>query len=102
MADTVPLRRQRDYRLLWSARAVSETGTQISQLAVPLTAASLLNATPMQMGLLTAATTLPYLLVGLPAGAYVDRLARHRTVLVTCEALSAFAVLTVPLAWLAG
>ncbi|WP_405145430.1 MFS transporter [Sphaerisporangium sp. NBC_01403] len=102
MAECIPLRRQRDYRLLWSARAVSETGTEISRLAVPLTAAALLDATPVQMGLLTAATTLPYLLIGLPAGAYVDRLARRRPVLVGCEAVSALAVLTAPLAWLTG
>ncbi|MFC4591765.1 MFS transporter [Sphaerisporangium corydalis] len=102
MNQSVPLRRQRDYRLLWSARAVSETGTEISRLAVPLTAAALLGATPLQMGLLTAATTLPYLLIGLPAGAYADRLARRRPILIACEVASAIAVLTVPLAWVTG
>nr|BFE87386.1 hypothetical protein GCM10020093_099870 [Planobispora longispora] len=45
-ASARPLRRQRDYRLLLSARAVSETGTEISRLAVPLTAATLLGASP--------------------------------------------------------
>ncbi|MET8158098.1 MFS transporter [Sphaerisporangium sp. NPDC005289] len=102
MIELLPLRRQRDYRLLWSARAVSETGTEVSRLAVPLTAAALLNATPVQMGLLTAATSLPYLLIGLPAGAYADRLRRHRPLLVLCEVVSGAAVLTVPLGWLAG
>ncbi|MGW4643798.1 MFS transporter [Sphaerisporangium sp. NPDC004334] len=102
MVELLPLRRQRDYRLLWSARAVSETGTEVSRLAVPLTAAALLNATPVQMGLLTAATSLPYLLIGLPAGAYADRLRRHRPLLVLCEVVSGAAVLTVPLGWLAG
>ncbi|MFC7383346.1 MFS transporter [Sphaerisporangium rhizosphaerae] len=102
MVELLSLRRQRDYRLLWSARAVSETGTEVSRLAVPLTAAALLNATPVQMGLLTAATSLPYLLIGLPAGAYADRLRRHRPLLVLCEVLSGAAVLTVPLGWLAG
>ncbi|WP_248960577.1 MFS transporter [Sphaerisporangium perillae] len=102
MVEIIPLRRQRDFRLLWSARAVSETGSEISRLAVPLTAATLLNVTPIQMGLLTAATTLPYLLIGLPAGAYADRIARRRPILIGCEIVSAVAVFTVPLAWLAG
>jgi MFS family permease len=102
MGVTVPLRRQHDYRLLWSARVVSETGTEVSRLAVPLTAATLLGATPIQMGLLTAATTLPYLLIGLPAGAYADRIGRRRPRLIGCEIVAGTAVLTVPLTWLAG
>lgn len=102
MTPALPLRRQRDYRLLWTARAVSETGSEVSRLAVPLTAAVLLGASPLQMGLLTATATLPYLLIGLPAGAWADRLARRRPVLVGCEVVAATAVVTVPVAWAAG
>ncbi|WP_271216441.1 MFS transporter [Streptosporangium carneum] len=98
----VPLRRQRDYRLLLSARAASETGTEVSRLAVPLTAAVLLGASPTQMGVLTAVSSLPFLLFGLQAGAIADRLRRHRPVMVACEAASALAMATVPLAWAAG
>ncbi|GLW04923.1 hypothetical protein Misp01_00530 [Microtetraspora sp. NBRC 13810] len=97
-----PLRRQRDFRLLWSARAVSETGMEVSRLALPLTAVALLGGSALEMGVLTAASALPYLLVGLPAGALADRLPRRRPVLVACEAVSALAMATVPLAWLAG
>ncbi|MFC6085516.1 MFS transporter [Sphaerisporangium aureirubrum] len=100
MIDIIPLRRQRDYRLLWTARAVSETGTEVSRLAVPLTAAVLLGAGPFQMGLLAAVATLPYLLIGLPAGAWADRLPRRRPLLVGCEIVAALAMLTVPLAWM--
>ncbi|MEU4829276.1 MFS transporter [Streptosporangium sp. NPDC023615] len=98
----VPLRRQRDYRLLFTARAVTETGTEISRLAVPLTAAALLGASPAQMGVLTAATSLPHLLFGLQAGALADRLRRHRPVMVGCDLVSALAMATVPAAWAVG
>src|SRR5689334_21027388 len=97
-----PLRKQRDYRLLLSARAVTDTGTEISRLAVPLTAAVLLGASPAQMGVLTAATSLPYLLIGLQAGALADRLRRHRPVMVACDTVSAVAMATIPAAWIAG
>ncbi|MBG0828590.1 MFS transporter [Planomonospora sp. ID67723] len=102
MLQPTPLRKQRDYRLLLSARAVSETGTEVSRLAVPLTAATLLDASPAQMGVLTAAASIPYLLIGLQAGALADRTRRHRPTMVACEAVSAAAVLTIPLAWLTG
>ncbi|WP_433253488.1 MFS transporter [Streptosporangium sp. CA-135522] len=98
----IPLREQRDYRLLLSARAVSETGTEVSRLAVPLTAATLLGASPAQMGVLAAATSLPYLLIGLQAGAVADRLRRHRPVMVACEVVSALAMATIPPAWISG
>ncbi|MGW0059663.1 MFS transporter [Streptosporangium sandarakinum] len=98
----VPLRRQRDYRLLLSARAVSETGAEVSRLAVPLTAAALLGASPAQMGVLSAAGALPYLLAGLQAGALADRMRRHRPVMIGCELTAAAATATVPVAWLAG
>ncbi|WP_084518009.1 MFS transporter [Microtetraspora niveoalba] len=98
----IPLRRQRDYRLLWSARAVSETGSEVARLAVPLTAAVALDASPMQMGVLAAASTFPFLLVGLPSGAMADRVARRRPVMVACELVAGLAALSVPLAWLAG
>ncbi|MFF3666773.1 MFS transporter [Microtetraspora malaysiensis] len=98
----IPLRRQRDYRLLWSARAISETGSEVARLAVPLTAAVTLDASPIEMGVLTAASTFPFLLVGLPSGAMADRVARRRPVMVACELISGLAALSVPLAWLAG
>ncbi|WP_326820590.1 MFS transporter [Streptosporangium sp. NBC_01756] len=100
--QSLPLRKQRDYRLLLSARAVSETGAEVTRLAVPLTAATLLGASPTQMGMLTAAASLPYLLIGLQAGAVADRLRRHRPVMIGCELVSAGAIVTIPAAWLAG
>jgi predicted MFS family arabinose efflux permease len=71
----------------------------VSKLAVPLTAATLLTASPAEMGLLTAAPSLPALLIGLYAGAVADRLTRHRPMMIACELLSCAAALTIPLAW---
>lgn len=100
--DLAPLRKQRDYRLLWTARTISITGSEVSKLAVPLTAVTLLAASPMEMGLLTAAASLPALLLGLQSGAIADRLSRHRPLMIACELVSCAAALTVPLTWLLG
>ena len=67
----------RDFRKLWIANTVSSLGSQITYLALPLTAISLLHASPAQMGILTACGTLPYLVAGLPA-ANSTRSARRR------------------------
>lgn len=99
---SLSLWRQRDHRLLISARAASDLGTEVSRLALPLAAALLLGASPAEMGVLTAATSLPYLLIGLQAGAIADRVRRRRPVMVVCEALSAATTVTIPLAWIAG
>ncbi|TDD27956.1 MFS transporter, partial [Nonomuraea terrae] len=97
-----PLRKQRDYRLLWTARTVSITGSEVSKLAIPLTAVTLLTASPSQMGLLTAAAFVPALLLGLQSGAIADRLTRHRPLMIACELVSCVAAITIPLAWLLG
>lgn len=101
-ADPVRLFGQRDFRLLWSGWAVSAAGSEVTLLAIPLAAALLLDATPLQMGLLAAAGTLPYLGLGLLAGVWVDRLPRRRPLLVTAELVAAAALTSVPLARAAG
>ncbi|MGW7483622.1 MFS transporter [Nonomuraea muscovyensis] len=100
--SAAPLHKQRDYRLLWTARTISITGSEVSKLAVPLTAVTLLTASPAEMGLLTAATSVPALLFGLQSGAIADRLTRHRPLMIACELTSCAAALTVPLAWWLG
>jgi MFS family permease len=100
---TLPrLSRQADFRRLWTGYSISAVGSQVTVLAVPLCAAVLLGASAFQMGFLTAAATLPHLVVGLPAGVWVDRLPRRRPLLVTADLLAAGALLTVPLAWWLG
>ncbi|MFB4265708.1 MFS transporter [Nonomuraea sp. GTA35] len=97
-----PLRKQRDYRLLWTARTISVTGSEVSKLAIPLTAVTLLTASPSQMGILTAAASVPVLLFGLQSGAIADRLTRHRPLMIACELVSCAAAATIPIAWLLG
>ncbi|WP_336215701.1 MFS transporter [Nonomuraea sp. LPB2021202275-12-8] len=98
----MPLRKQRDYRLLWSARTISITGSEVSKLAIPLTAVTLLTASPLEMGILTAAAFVPALLFGLQSGAIADRLSRHRPLMIACELVAAATAASVPLAWFLG
>ena len=95
------LLRDHDYRQLFAATTVAQFGFQISQLAVPLVAVVVLAASPWQVGLLTTITMAPFLLVGLPAGAWVDRL-RRRRVMIVADLGRAVLLATVPLAWWAG
>ncbi|MDQ3694929.1 MAG: MFS transporter [Chloroflexota bacterium] len=96
-----PLWRQGDFVKLWGAQTFAQIGAQITFVALPLTAILVLGATPMQMGLLTALEALPSLLVGLHAGAVVDR-RRRRPVLLWTALGRALILAAVPLAWLAG
>jgi len=92
--------RQREFRLLWLGETTSTVGTNISRLALPLVAVVTVQASTVQVGALTAATWLPWLVVGLPAGAWVDRLPR-RLVMLICDVASLLALLSVPLtAWI--
>jgi len=89
------------YRRLWSSILISAFGSQVTMLALPLTAAVLLHATPTQMGWLTAMEILPFVLLSLPAGVWLDRV-RKLPVYVAGEAGLALIVASVPLAWWAG
>ena len=95
------LLRDATYRRLWSSILISSLGGQVTMLALPLTAAVLLQATPTQMGLLTSMEIIPFVLFSLPAGVWLDRV-RKLPVYVAGETVLAFAVLSVPLAWALG
>lgn len=90
--------RHPDFRRLWAAETVSQVGTQITQLALPVLAVTLLSATPFQMGVLTALETAAFLVVGLPAGAWVDRWRRKR-VLVVGDLVRMVTLGSLPVAW---
>ena len=95
------LLRDRVYRRLWLSILISSLGGQVTMLALPLTAAVLLHATPTQMGLLTAMELLPFVLFSLPSGVWLDRV--HKLpVYVGGELLIAVGIATVPLAWWMG
>jgi MFS family permease len=92
------LLREHDFRQLFVADTVSQIGTQVSLLALPLVAVLALHATPFEVGLLAACETAAFLLVGLPAGAWVDRM-RRRNVLIAGDVGRAIVLGTVPVAW---
>ncbi len=86
---------------LWAAETVSSFGSQVTIVALPLLAALTLDASPLQMGLLSAASTAPFLLIGLFVGAWVDR--THRAPLLAVSDLARAALLAViPAAWMLG
>lgn len=96
-----PLRENPAFRLFWVGEGVSVLGNATSAILVPLLAVVDLHAGAWWMGLLTAAAWLPWLLLGLPAGAWVDRLPA-RTVMIAADLISAVATVSVPLVWLGG
>ncbi len=61
--------RHRDFRLLLLGQITSQLGTQVSSVAIPLLAVVTLQASPLQLGLVTASGTIAFALIGLPAGA---------------------------------
>ena len=92
------LLRDRAYRLLWTSIAISSFGGQVTMLALPLTAAVLLHATPTQMGLLGAVEILPFVLFSLPAGVWLDRVSKL-PVYIAGELTIALVAVSVPVAW---
>ncbi|MCH0543119.1 MFS transporter [Streptomyces sp. MUM 203J] len=99
-ATAGPLRR-RDFRLLLSGAAASQVGAQVTLIALPLVAVLRLEASAFEVGLLTTAETAAFLLIGLPAGAWVDRM-RRLPLLIRADLVRAAAVGSVPAAGLAG
>ncbi|WP_051801468.1 MFS transporter [Streptomyces sp. NRRL F-525] len=95
------LLREPDFGRLFAATALGQLGDRIIFLALPLVAIVALDADEFQVGLLTAMTTAGSLLVGLPAGAWVDRM-RKRSVMISTDLTRALVLVTVPVAWWAG
>jgi len=95
------LLRDATYRRLWSSILISSFGGQVTMLALPLTAAVLLHASPTQMGWLTAMEIVPFVLFSLPSGVWLDRV-RKLPVYVIGESVLALVVSSVPLAWWFG
>jgi MFS family permease len=86
-----------DFRRLWIGETVSQFGTMVSQLALPLVAILVVHASTFQVGLLATFEMLAFLVIGLPAGAWVDRM-RYRWVLVVNDLLRAAALASIPIA----
>lgn len=93
--------RHRDFMKLWVAETISLFGSQFTMLALPLIAAITLQATPTEMGVLSAVETAPFLLIGLFAGVWVDR-RRKRPILIAGDIGRALLLISIPLAAIAG
>ena len=92
------LLRHPDFLKLWTAETVSVFGSAITQLALPLIAATYLQVTPFEFGLLTTIEFLPFILFSLPAGVWVDRL-RRRPILIVADLGRAVAIASIPVAF---
>lgn len=91
----------RDFRRLWAGDSVSQLGTGVGEIAVALLAVGVLGASAFEMGVLAAVERAAFLLVGLPAGAWVDRMLK-RDVLIAGDVVRGVALLALPVAWLTG
>src|SRR5215213_3808197 len=90
--------RNGDFLRLWSAQTISQFGSQITALALPLAAILVLDASTFEVAALTAVEWTPWLLLSLPAGAWVDRLPRRRVLVVT-DLGRAVALVSIPVAY---
>lgn len=93
--------RHADFMKLWTAETISQVGSQVTLLALPLVAITVLDASAFEVGLLSTVEFAPFVLVGLPAGVWVDRL-RRRPVLVAGDLGRAAVLLSIPVAYQLG
>ena len=87
-----------DFIKMWTGQSISEFGSQISQLAIPLLAAVSLHASAFQFSLLGVVGFLPFIIFALPAGVWVDRL-RRRQILIVGDAARAVLLALIPILW---
>ncbi len=95
------LRRHHDFRMLWCGETAGKFGAAVASVSMPLIAVSELRAGTFEVGLLSAAVWLPWLLIGLPVGVWVDRW-RCRPIMLIAAATSLVALLVVPVAAWSG
>jgi MFS family permease len=87
------------FRRLWAGQSISQLGDQVTFVALPLVAVLVLDASPGQMGVLTAAVWLPHLLLSIPLSVWADRGRSLRGMMVAADVGRAAVLLTVPLAY---
>ena len=86
---------------LWAGETTSQLGAQLGGIAIPVLAVILLGATEFEIGVLSAAGTAAFLVVGLPAGALIDRMLK-RKVMLRADVVRALAMAAIPALWFAG
>jgi MFS family permease len=105
VSATTPRRRSLwrhgNFMKLWTAHTVTQVGDEITQFALPLTAIITLEATPFQIGLLGTFQFLPFILLTIPAGVWVDRM-RRKPILIGADLGRALILSSVPIAFLGG
>src|SRR5207248_4880142 len=90
-----------DFRRLWAAQTISELGSQVTLVAFPLTAILVLHASAFAVALLSSFEFLPFLVFGVVAGVWVDRVT-YRRVLVFADLARAVVLGSIPLAYSLG
>jgi MFS family permease len=93
------LLRGADFRNLWLGQTVSLFGDQVTLIALPLAAVLILDASAAEMGYLTAAALMPHLLFSLPAGAWLERVARRRWLMIGADLARALLLVSIPTAY---
>jgi MFS family permease len=106
LGAAVPLRRvslwrHRDFLKLWSAQTISQFGDEITGLALPLVAIITLGASPIEIGILGTFQFLPFILLTIPAGVWVDRM-RRRPILIGADIGRALLLISIPVAFVGG
>lgn len=96
-----PLWHNRDFLRLWSAQTISQAGSQVTNLALPLAAIFTVHASTFQVAALNVVDVLPFALFSLPAGVWVDRL-RCRPLMIGADWGRALALGSIPAAYAAG
>jgi MFS family permease len=91
----------RNFRLLWFGESISSVGNAMAGVGMPLLAVAVLHASTFAVSALSAAEYLPWLLIGLPAGAWIDRLPA-RSVMIACDLAAALLFASLPVAAWAG
>lgn len=86
---------------LWVGQTTSQFGAQLAFLAIPVLAIQLLGASEFEIGLLNALETAAFLVIGLPAGAWIDRWIKRR-VMILADLVRAAALAVIPVLWFAG
>ncbi|WP_285181542.1 MFS transporter [Rhodococcus sp. MEB032] len=101
MSEVSPAVNRSSFRRFLTAAVISSAGSSVTAVAMPILVVQLLDATPFEVGMVNAAQLIPYAVLGLFAGVYVDRW-RRKPILVWASIGRAVALGTVPLLWLAG
>jgi predicted MFS family arabinose efflux permease len=97
-ASVPSLWRHRGFLRLWTGETASQFGEQFGNLAIPVIAVSVLGASSFEVGLLNTAQTLAFLVIGLPAGAWIDRWIKRR-VMLRADLIRAMLLAVIPILW---